>query len=394
MARKFGKLTLPKSVLIRDGRYVVVKVVHEGRTVAREQVGTLTDNDADNRRLLQDAEAKVAQIRESIRSGKLGIEARTKKVLVVDACEMYWNGEAKKKPSHKTFRIFLDRIREKFPSLYLHEANYTHTIALREWLGTFEWRGHPMKASTINRYHTCWTRLFNYFKDQKRLKVQGYADVELPEFNPGSPIRSKPETHKVNERRFRRRRVVTMEEFAIFYKLASPRVRDICKAALLTTLRRNDLKQLNDDVKIDTVTGTAYGVQGKVNKDFEVPVVEDVEKVLGKLDWTNFRREFEEARDKAVGHGVPYFLFKDLRKSAPTILRRMGYDTRTQQEILGHASSAMTEIYTPVEDQEKKEAMENVAKLFHKALESEDTKLDTEGLKNGAANPLKRIVNQ
>lgn len=372
---------LPRGVYI-DGEYVLIRKFPNG-VKFEQHVGRL-----DKPGVLDDAIVKVHEYDSQIRAGRFEIETKAKRMTVNVAAELYWTEEGSKKPSGQAIRIYLNGIKRKWGQEFLDACNHTHTIALRKWLLAGET---APKQSTVNRYHTTWTRLFNFCNDMKRIKDKSFVDVKLPEFNPGKPIKSLPETHKVSEKPFRRRRVVTPDEFFHFCKFATMRVRKVCFAAITTTLRRKDLKALSKVKNIDH-EGVARGIQSKTNGEYEVPVAEDTKALIAEgLDFSNFRKEFEQARKDS---GLPHFLYKDLRKSAPAIMRKLKTDLRTVQDLLGHATMAMTEVYTPVMDEEKKEALEAVAKLFKQGVDFTDGITDPSTSKDGGQNIIQTAVNQ
>ena len=60
------------------------------------------------------------------------------------------------------------------------------------------------------------------------------------------------------------------------------------------------------------------------------------------------------------GAGIAEGRFHDCRHSAATLMLATGADVRTVQEILGHSSLAMTELYTHVTSDEKRKAVQKI----------------------------------
>lgn len=81
------------------------------------------------------------------------------------------------------------------------------------------------------------------------------------------------------------------------------------------------------------------------------------------LDPRNVRRQFHRLLEKA---GLPPMPFHDLRHSAASLLISLGINPKVVQEILGHRSLAMTNVYSHVLPSMQKEAAEKMNSLFQK----------------------------
>ena len=120
-----------------------------------------------------------------------------------------------------------------------------------------------VKPNSVNKEHTVLTHLFNKLKEWRRLHVIG--NVLLPSENPG------PLVKKASEKIFRRKRVLSVEEFDRFMRLASMPVRRICLGAIHTTLRFKDLSLLTK-ANVNEATNELEGMQAKTGKAYSIPI--------------------------------------------------------------------------------------------------------------------------
>lgn len=337
--------TLDKGLYLNNG-YLYVRIFDNGRPL-KTYIGPETEAG-----ILDKARIELDKLKGLRRAGKLGQELKAERWTVEKACDAYWKEEGSKKPSYKTIRGFVAKIKGMFANEWVDEVNFTHTVALREKL-----EKDGLKLNSINRYHACWRRIFYFLVEMKRVKAHGFANLKLPEFNPGTPIKSRAETHLGSERHLRRRRVLSPEEFAKFCSVASPRVREVCMLAVHTMLRLKDLKQAVASKNLE-----GHGLQSKTQREYEVELSDKARELIGRgVDFTNFTAEFRKARKDS---GLPHFQFRDLRKSLGAIMRESNYDLKKISELYGHASMSMTEVYLPVNSEEKRKAVNEAAALF------------------------------
>lgn len=257
-----------------------------------------------------------------------------KRITMNQALNMYWDVHASQKKSYKSFKVAIGHIRNVLGKKYIDEITRIDIQLYRNI------REKQNKSSTVNREHTVLVHLFNLLKELNRNKT---INVSLPPENPASLVR------KVNERQFSRKRVVTPTEYNKFESFLGNDIRDVCRMAILTTLRKKDLQNLNRD-NINVSTNQLEGVQAKTQKPYAIPITSHIKEILDKhpsekiLNFKNFRRQFNKARKEC---GLQHFRFMDLRRSGARTMLLNGIDIKTVSEYLGHQDLRMTQAYVP-----------------------------------------------
>lgn len=347
---------IPKGIYIDQG-YIKIRIQHQGIPI-REHVGP-----KDESGVLDTAILRLEEIRKDIRAGKFGQEAKFIRWTVNQACDKYWELEASKADSHKTFKGFIDTIRAHMGTRWLDEISYLDVEAFRKSLSTElrvkrrnkttgELEYVPLKLNSVNRIHTTLTRLFNALTDWRRTKE--IPNVKLPVENPGAVV------HRPSEKHLSRRRLITPEEFAKYWSVASERLRRISLASILTGLLQKDLQVFAEEVVKSNRSG--LGVRSKTGEAYDIAVSDALVQIIGDgLDWTNFVNEFKAVR-KACG--LPHFQFRDFRKTGATLLYRMGFNMAALKDILGHGDISTTQLYIIPNKDDKTVAQEKLAALF------------------------------
>jgi len=302
---------------------------------------------------------------------QLGLFNRFTSLTISEAIPIYWELEGRFLRG-KGHRSAIKQVNQHLGGLYLHKITGPDVANFRQCR-----QMDGVKDSTINKEHGRITRLFNAFREWKTAGTVGgydFTDLQLPALNPGEQIPLADET------KYRRNLVVTPEMFYRFCDYAHPRVRRICTIAILTLLRRKDIRLLRSE-SLNTALEYLSGVQSKTGKPFNVHAPLSVRVIFNQAkeeekdyicDFTNFRRYFERAR---VESGV-YFQFKDLRRSGATQLLLAGIDIRTIQRLLGHQTLTMTETYLAPPPTATKEAGKKLEELYAHSTKIPDYAFD------------------
>lgn len=336
---------VPRGVIVDGGR-VYTRLSTNGRLI-KKSFGSLKDPGA-----LNAAVREANRHHDDKRLGRQGLERPAELMSVEEAARLYMIHHGSKKPSAVNY----ERVMRKFSAMYsgrtVDSFSYLDVEAYRRARGK-----DGISPSSQNREHTIITHFFNCLRKWKRLKV--IPNVRLPEGNPGS------EVPRVSEKQFRRKRVLSPQEFDQFLKSATIQVRRVCLAAVHTGLRRKDLMALTLD-NVNTITSTLEGEQSKTERPYAIPISPTMFEIIETapdhfiLDFTNWHKEFARAKQRA---GID-FQFRDLRRTAARAMLVQGTDIATVSSFLGHATLAMTENYVQAEPEHKRAAVEGLAGLY------------------------------
>jgi len=348
MIRKFKNRQLPKGILVDDG-YVKIRIFLDGRMIKRS-IGPVSEIG-----IIDSAISKLNEFRERIRLGKLDLDETSRRITIEEAIGTYWKLHAERKKSAESFELNLRRIKEVFGGRFIDSITYVDVQNYRRI------REKSVSPSSVNKEQTVLTNLFNRLKEWKRLGI--IKNIRLPDDNPGSLVK------RVNERQYARKRVVAPEEFRRFLAVAPESVKKICLAAVNTTLRLKDLKNLTRD-NVNITANKLEGVQAKTGKSYSIPMNGVMQKIVANsagnqiFDFKNFRKLFEAARKESK---IVHFQFRDLRRSGARAMLAKGMDIDTVRRILGHTTIGMTEMYVPSNDNDAQIATEVLGSLFFPA---------------------------
>jgi integrase len=336
-------MKLPRGLRLHNG-YLELRLKHEGRSIF-EHFGRITPD------TLQAAKIRLLELRKQLALGRYEWEAPVYRMPFEEAADVYtrlYGPQFKSERSLKTCECIVGSLKRAWTGRYIDSITPMDVLAYRK----------QYSPSTANRHHAVITSLFNRLEEWNDLGNVFQRPVKLPRKNPGSQV------SKASESAFVRNRVLTPEEWTQFTRHCTPRVLEICNMALKGTLRKKDIESLSRKSLHETEVS---GIQAKTGRRFAVSVPESSREALqtrGRFDFTNFRKEFDAARNSAVKEGVPYFTFRDLRRSGATWMRRQGVRLEVIQDVLGHADISMTRRYLHVTSQDKREAVQLLESIF------------------------------
>lgn len=355
MPRKYKNRLLPRGVSVDKKGYVHVRIFHNNEEVYRKEFGKAVDS-----LVLDDAIVKCQELKQQLRQGRFGIESVAERMTINSACDLFYKIHASKRRTAYNFNIYLLKIKSVFHNRYLDTFNKLDTECLRVTLK----RDNPnIQESSINRYHTVFTSVFHAMKkwpDEKLIKP-----VKLPPFNPGNLVKL------FDERRFIRKRIVSVVEFERFMDCAPIHIRRICSMAVNTLLRKGDLERLTKSKNVNLDIGALVGFHAKVQETsgeiFTIPITPVIMDTINKsdgdviLDFTNFRRELNTAISKA---GIQPFVLKDLRKTGARMMLANGVDIDTVRKYLGHTDIETTQRYVGGLEEDKRKAANILSSLY------------------------------
>lgn len=374
--RKHKGRNLPKGIRIVRG-YVFIRIYPDGK-VYEKCFGRVEDVN-----VLSNAISKLNQIREEIRLGKFGLESEAKRATFAQACDLYATLHGNKQKTKRNYTLSLGYLKHYLGSKWLDEITYLDVIGFRKE------REKTVKPSSVNRDHTVGTHLFNALKEWKRQNI--IENLQLPAENPFAAVK------KTSELSCNRKRVVTPDELEIIVEGADEGIKRIILGAINTGLRLKDLRFLTLSGNYNKTINRLEGIQQKTITSrnpsgirYEIPVTGTVQYLIDTakgdklFDMMNFRKRFEETREKAMQRGVSHFEFRDLRRTGATWMYQQSQDLVAVQQQLGHASVAMTERYLNIDNKFQRIAAEAVStKLLKYAVPSAGNHSKETGAKTG-----------
>ncbi len=320
------KVLLPRGLRCNHG-YLEILITVGGRRFCR----TFGQHTKEAERI---ASIELSKKREAILLGRFGMEKieRKKFVEVTGLWFKEWSKETDSdgKPAHsedsisETQRTIDKEFNPLFERMWYDEVR---PVDIERWRERGLTAGRS--GTTLNRYQatlsTVFSRIETWIKTE-RIKPAFKLPIDSQSgkvFNPCHSVKMAPVV--------KRERVLTTYE-AKKLKNAFLRYNDsdgweICKLALKSVLSVKDLRGLE--------LGQAISIErAKTGVPVNIPIV-----YLAKLDWVNWRKRWEAAREAA---GLIDFQFRDLRKTGINWLKGR-HDMKLISEYAGHADIKTTE---------------------------------------------------
>lgn len=341
MKRKFRNRTLPRGIMIeKKSNLVFIRKFIAGKPYIK------CFGNADNAGTLDTAIAKLHEIKEQIRLGKFKEEDKTRRVGFIEVADHFLKSHG------DTWKYHFVTLNEYFGGLYYDQITYLKVKGYREWrskqmirrrLPDGSFIEQQVKQSSINRELSGLSSMWSEIRRQ--VQSGDMAPIEMPHDNPVKEVRRLP-GQWYDERLSRRNRTLEPDEVTRFIEGATSRVARAMVAALNTALSKKDLFDLGLE-KLNAY-GEFEGERTKVGAPYKVPTNDNLKNVfeLGDtLDDTNFRKEFEESRQRFMDASGKYFQWRDLRRTALMAVYTATKDIVLCMELATHSDVNTTMRY-------------------------------------------------
>jgi integrase len=318
---------LPKGARLSKGKYVQIRIMHRG-SYYHEHIGL----DCDLAREI--ASIRIAEIRKDILLGTFGMKKELPTKKFKDAVWVwfkFWsaerdpNGELEhsERATKEYKRVITTTL---LPAFGQFDVDAIKPRMIQDWREKLMTSG--PSGTTANRYQTT---LSSFFNGTKRLiDLEKIDAFKLPHNANGvyeNPCGSVEKAPNVKRKRLLTRYEASKLKNAFINILNDADGWIICEYALLSVLSLSDLKKLELGQEIDiNREKTGVGVH--------IPLV-----VTHKLNWLNWRKRWEAAREKA---GLTDLQFRDLRKSGINWLLGR-HDIKLISQYAAHADQKTTE---------------------------------------------------
>ncbi|MBM4302503.1 MAG: site-specific integrase [Deltaproteobacteria bacterium] len=254
----------------------------------------------------------------------------------------------------------VDEYRAVFGSRRLSEIGYLDLETYRNRRkATLTRAGKPRTDATVNRELSTLRHMLN--------KAVEWDMLESNPFNKGSRLMLKENNHRL--RFLNESEIESLLKACDDLKTYTPHLRPIMETALLTGMRREELLSLKwEQIR----NGFIYLTETKSGKARQIPINDRLTEVLKKMRQGNqlksefvfcdsqgrrfldVKRSFASACRKA---GIEAFRFHDLRHTFASQLVMRGAGLKAVQELLGHASLAMTMRYAHLSHEHLKDSV-------------------------------------
>ena len=324
---------------------------------------------------LTQAKTALAKLLDELRLKRLGLSLPEEYFTVQQAVELVWKHHASKKPinyAHK-YRRSLNRIVQFFgPARFIHSITVAECQDFRRWCAKRRTRlGNRITPSTVNRDHTILIALFNALD---RYQAEGIIDknIVLHKRNPAHYVEKAAKTTNPTK-------PPTQEQYrSLLVNATDDGVRRIILGAAIMMRRKKELMEMN----MTMVNEIAGVIRGRISKGrtsdqdrfYMVPISPIVKMLIDTrrsnyiFNFANWAKRWDQTVKRAQLKGI--IQFRSLRKFGATQANLLGTDPRTIQEMLGHSSLQMTQIY-----------VQAIPKAIREAAKALDRKLGVHRIK-------------
>lgn len=320
---------LPRGLRLDKG-YLQIRLLVKGKTYCKN-----FGRDSTESRIL--AEAHLAEKRKEIMLGKFGLAPELPQKTFDKVAEIYYSlwtklVDSDGKLKHNDFACY--KLRRTLDTQLIPHFGRMLYDEIRP-IDVQLWREKRLKSvsgTTVNREQVVLSSIFSFI--EQWIKTERIKEAfKIPTENPCQFV-EKAKTRK-------RERIPTDYELKklhwAFTELEDADGWEICKMALASVLSTKDLMRLEVGQEIDFD-------RAKSGVPINVPI-----QVLVKLNWKNWRKRWEEAREKA---GLVWLQFRDLRKKGMNHLKGQ-FDVKLISQYGAHASVKTTENFYLVNEAEK-----------------------------------------
>lgn len=296
------------------------------------------------------AEKYLAEKRLEIRLKTFKIEEEIQSRLFPEVSRLWFNEWRKEtapdgKPAHTTATVNeVERVLTKIwnPLFIKRLFEEVKPIDIERWRGKGLSAG--LSGTTLNRYQATLSSLFSHVAkwiQTERIKPAFKLPLDKQSgkvYNPCLSVETAPAV--------KRNRIPTKYEIGklanAFRQLGDLDGIKICKLATESVLSTKDLKNLEIGQEIDIN-------RAKTGVPINLPIT-----YLVKLNWINWRKRWEAARDLA---GLTWLQFRDLRKTGINWLKGR-HDLKLVSEYAGHADIKTTESSYTIKQSEQMEPLQ------------------------------------
>jgi len=353
--RKWKNRNLPRGVLVDPRGYVYVRLFRDGCPLPKKCFGKVSSASLD------EAESYLNVKRGELKRGETG-EDKGKLIRWPFARAMEKFLEVKPK-----WRYFAPALISFFNGYYFDELWFSIVEEYRP----FRLKQRVKKSKTgryvtdpsVNKELACLSSMFYTLKRLKQLEK--IPNVKLPSENPTKGVKKVDDTH------YRRKRIISPDEFGKIMVEASPRMRRRILAALNTGLRRKDIFALKKD-NLDPYMKQLEGLMHKVGASYKTVANEVMEELYATaeggvvVDNVNHDREFDALRETCrTKYNMPDFIFKDFRRTAAWTVWQKEKNIFEVMALLNHKKVTTTQRYLGITGEDMEAAGRALADTFN-----------------------------